>query len=53
MNLIIDVGNTKVKLAVFSKQKLVKKIAATHLNFNNKIDKLQKEYKNIKKGIIS
>jgi type III pantothenate kinase len=53
MNLIIDVGNTKVKLAVFDNQKRVKKISATHKNFLNKIKTLQKEYPDIKRAIIS
>ena len=53
MNLIIDVGNTKVKLAVFDNQKRVKKISATHKIFLNKIKTLQKEYPDIKRAIIS
>ena len=53
MNLVIDVGNTKVKLAVFKKQVLVKKASATHGNFLKKIDKLQKDYPDLKYAIIS
>ena len=53
MNLIIDVGNTKVKLAVFDNQKRVKKISATHKNFLNKINTLQKEYPDLERAIIS
>lgn len=53
MNLIIDVGNTKVKLAVFDNQKRVEKKSATHKNFLNKIKTLQKEYPDIKRAIIS
>jgi type III pantothenate kinase len=53
MNLIIDVGNTKVKLAVFGNQKLVTKASATHDNFLQKIDKLQKDYLNLKNAVIS
>lgn len=53
MNLIIDVGNTKVKLAVFKEQKLVKKVSATHKNFLSKIIKLQKDYQDIQHCIVS
>ncbi|MCB0462566.1 MAG: type III pantothenate kinase [Flavobacteriaceae bacterium] len=53
MNLIIDVGNTKVKLAVFKEQKLVKKASATHKNFLSKINKIQKDYPEIQHSIIS
>jgi type III pantothenate kinase len=53
MNLIIDVGNTKVKLAVFSEQKLVKKRSATHKNFLSKISILQQEFQNLTHTIIS
>lgn len=53
MNLVIDVGNTKVKLAVFNKQKLVKKASATHENFLKKIDSFYKETPNIEYAIIS
>ena len=53
MNLIIDIGNTKVKLAVFDCQKRVKKTSTSHKNFLNKIRILQEEYPKIKKAIIS
>jgi len=53
MNLIIDVGNTKVKLAVFKEQKLVKKVSATHKNFLSKINKLQKDNPDMQHSIIS
>ena len=53
MNLIIDVGNTKVKLAIFDNQKCVKKTSSTHKNILNKIEKLLKGYSEIKKAIIS
>lgn len=53
MNLIIDVGNTKVKLAVFKKHKLVKKVSALHENVLDEIKKLLKDYKDLQHAIIS
>ncbi len=53
MNLIIDVGNTFVKLAVFEGDNIVCK-KSIELKFILKhIDLLKKEYKSIKKAIIS
>ncbi len=53
MNLIIDVGNTFVKLAVFEGDNMVCK-KSTEIKFILKyIDLLKKEYKSIKKAIIS
>ncbi|PTM10212.1 MAG: type III pantothenate kinase [Bacteroidetes bacterium] len=53
MNLIIDVGNTKVKLAIFSNQKCIKKASASHITFAQKIIKLKKQFPEIKRAIIS
>jgi len=53
MNLIIDVGNTKVKLAVFDNQKRVKKTSSSHEKFLNKIKTLHREYPDIERAIIS
>ncbi|MEZ4797953.1 MAG: type III pantothenate kinase [Flavobacteriaceae bacterium] len=53
MNLIIDVGNTKVKLAVFKEQELIKKVNATHKNFINKAFELQKKYQDLNRCIVS
>jgi len=53
MNLIIDVGNTKVKLAIFDNQKCVKKASSTHGKFLNKIKTLHKDYPSIENAIIS
>jgi type III pantothenate kinase len=53
MNLIIDVGNTKVKLAIFDHQKRIKKTTSSHENFLIKIKTLQREYPTIKNAIIS
>ena len=53
MNLIIDVGNTLVKLAVFSKGKLKEKQTVTMDGFLNSINGIKKEYPTIKKAIVS
>ena len=53
MNLIIDVGNTSVKLAVFKLEKLIFKKIITLENIRNGIDEIKKEFKDIKKAIIS
>ena len=53
MNLIIDVGNTLVKLAVFSKGKLKEKQTVTIDGFLNSINGIKKEYPTIKKAIVS
>lgn len=53
MNLVIDVGNSSVKLAVFEETKILFKKTIT-LDFISKhLDLLQKEYKSINKAIIS
>ena len=53
MNLIIDVGNTKVKLAIFKEHKLVKKISVTHNSVVSKIKKLLKDHQDLQHGVIS
>lgn len=53
MNLIIDVGNTLVKLAVFSKGKLKAKETIKMNLFLEGVDSLKKKYPSIKKAIIS
>ena len=53
MNLVIDVGNSLVKLAVFEDTKIIYK-KAVQLDFILKhVDLLRKEFKNINKTIIS
>ena len=53
MNLVIDVGNSLVKLAVFEDTKLIYK-KTVELDFILKhVDLLRKEFKNINKTIIS
>jgi type III pantothenate kinase len=53
MNLIIDVGNTKIKLAVFDGQNLIKKVTVSHNSLLSTINKLQKDNQNFKNAIIS
>jgi type III pantothenate kinase len=38
MNLVIDIGNTKVKIAVFDKQSLIKKASLSNLSLNKVSD---------------
>ena len=52
MNLIIDIGNTRAKLAVFIDNDIIKKNSCNHKSITNHIKKLQKEY-DIKNCIIS
>jgi type III pantothenate kinase len=53
MNLIIDIGNTRAKLAVFSNNKVVYKKRTSQKELLDSIDKILLKYKNIDKGIIS
>ncbi|APY10227.1 pantothenate kinase [Seonamhaeicola sp. S2-3] len=53
MNLIIDVGNSYVKLAVFSGNTLKQKMVVTNDDLSTSIVLILKKYKSIKKGIIS
>ncbi len=53
MNLIIDVGNTTVKLAIFEDEKLIFKKRVILENIQNGLDNIKKEFKFITKGIIS
>ncbi len=53
MNLIIDVGNTYVKLAVFKADKIKKKDVIKLENLTGFIDSLKKECKSITKVIIA
>ena len=53
MNLIIDVGNTKVKLAIFSDQVCIKKASASHEKLIHKIIKLKKDFLIIEYAILS
>lgn len=53
MNLIIDVGNTKAKIAIFSKNRLLRKDSVNHRNLNSTIKDWLKRYNNLKKVIIA
>ncbi len=53
MNLIIDVGNTYVKLACFSKHKLIFKSKAKLKELVAEVSKLKKEYPRLKRAIVS
>ncbi|MCL4131478.1 UNVERIFIED_CONTAM: hypothetical protein GTU68_061389 [Idotea baltica] len=44
MNLIIDIGNTRVKMAVFKGKEAVLSLISDHSNINNNIDKLLQKY---------
>ncbi len=53
MNLIIDVGNSSAKLAVFKQGKLISKRRIPLENIMNGINDIKKEFKSIEKAIIS
>ncbi|WP_431133899.1 type III pantothenate kinase [Psychroserpens mesophilus] len=53
MNLIIDVGNTLVKLAVFQDGVLFEKVIIQHDEFLNSVEQVLNKYPIISKGIIS
>ncbi len=44
MNLIIDIGNTRTKIAVFEENKILKKVTSDNQQINKSIKRLQKEY---------
>ena len=53
MNLIIDVGNTLIKLAVFENNTLVSKVKSPKKQFFYNFQKITEQHKNIKDVIIS
>lgn len=53
MNLIIDVGNTRVKFAVFSKNSLIWKHVFELLNFKKEFKEAIKRFPELKKAIVS
>ncbi|AUC82452.1 type III pantothenate kinase [Lacinutrix sp. Bg11-31] len=53
MNLIIDVGNTYTKLAIFKKNKLIEKARVETKKCIIEIRKLQKDNKSVKSAIVS
>ncbi|MGS2725243.1 type III pantothenate kinase [Psychroserpens sp. BH13MA-6] len=53
MNLIVDVGNTQVKLAIYNNKQLKKKLVGALDNFETMIARLFQEYENITRAIVS
>ncbi len=53
MNLIIDVGNTLIKIALFDNQTLQEKRTCRKNNFSEVLEELEKAFPNIKNVIIS
>jgi type III pantothenate kinase len=53
MNLIIDVGNSFLKLAVFNKQKLVEKKTISEEDFKSQLKELQKAFPKLDYAIVS
>ncbi|MBT8265954.1 MAG: type III pantothenate kinase [Bacteroidia bacterium] len=53
MNLVIDVGNTQVKLAIYSKGRLIKKVTDAQKNISARASELILSYPSISAGIIS
>ncbi|NNK82185.1 MAG: type III pantothenate kinase [Flavobacteriaceae bacterium] len=52
MNLIIDIGNSKAKVAIYSHSKLITKKSINNIDVNNCVNELLYKY-NVKKGIFS
>ncbi|MFK7782800.1 type III pantothenate kinase, partial [Psychroserpens sp.] len=53
MNLIVDVGNTLVKVAVFHNNEMFEKVTVRHDEFLNAVQQILIKYPIISKGIIS
>ncbi|APY07992.1 pantothenate kinase [Winogradskyella sp. J14-2] len=53
MNLIVDVGNTFVKLAVFQKDALIYKVSFKVSEFKKEYKKLKKDFPKLKQAILS
>ena len=53
MNLIIDVGNTKVKIAIFSKGKLLRKSSVAFGELEGELTTWFNSYKGLKRAIIA
>ena len=53
MNLIIDIGNTLIKLAVFQDDKLLKKFASVKIDFKNKFEEVKIQYPLIGRILVS
>jgi len=53
MNLIVDVGNSRIKLAVFEKGMLLQKEVVPHETFIETLEILRNKYNSIKTAIVS
>ncbi|TRO67090.1 type III pantothenate kinase [Christiangramia sabulilitoris] len=53
MNLVIDVGNTSVKTAVFQNNRLLEKQNFEKEKFSEKLEKIQRKYPGIDNSIVS
>ncbi|MCY2688647.1 type III pantothenate kinase [Salinimicrobium sp. TH3] len=53
MNLIVDIGNSIAKLAVFQQDEILKKTSADKLSLNKKISEIFQLYPEIKKAVVS
>ncbi len=53
MNLIVDVGNTFIKLAVFSKNELVHRVVCKNQEFSEVLFEVSREFSEIKHCIVS
>jgi len=53
MNLIIDVGNSSIKLAVFKQEKIIFKKKTSSNNIQDEVNIIARKYKEIDKAIIS
>lgn len=53
MNLIIDVGNTKAKIAIFSRNRLLRKDSVNHKKLRSILRSWLKQYTNLNKAIIA
>jgi len=53
MNLIVDVGNTLIKLAIFDESELIERTSVTHKKASAKVKELIMDYPKVKKAILS
>lgn len=53
MNLVIDVGNSLVKMAVFQDDKILRKTALLKTDFKNKYEEIKFSFPDIEKTIVS
>ena len=53
MNLIIDIGNTAAKLAVFQRDKIIEVQSVTTKKLISEVEKIIDTYHGIEKGILS